>query len=256
MGRESKADHIYLAVRLRVTTGELQPGAPIKTSSVVEEFSVSRSCAASALKWLVADGYLEDAAPHGYVVHAYTAREVYYRFVTLIALEQQVAACLASSITKPQLRRIRSAMDAIAQAEQADVEAFIDGSRQLRSLQLKILESTPLVAAVEHAAQPAFLRLVAYSLSLEHLRFAQAAASRLIDAYEFGDPDWARAMVASIYFPMLYAYLQAVGEKLPDTRAAVFARLGRPRELFSPQLGLPDPTNAPLNTVRNRSHHR
>ena len=95
-GRATGADRLANELRLRVLSGELQPGAPMREEALAEEFDLSRHTVRRALERLVAQRLLVSEAYRGVRVTTFTDADV-------VALQQ-----LRTALESEAVRLIRA----------------------------------------------------------------------------------------------------------------------------------------------------
>jgi DNA-binding GntR family transcriptional regulator len=85
--RVSTVDALADAIRKRILSGELTPGAPVREIEVSEQYGVGRHSVRAALQALVHEGLLRHQANHGAFVPEFSASDVTDLFVLRTALE-------------------------------------------------------------------------------------------------------------------------------------------------------------------------
>ncbi len=95
-GRATGADRLAEELRLRVLSGELEPGAPMREEALAEEFDLSRHTVRRALERLVAQRLLVSEAYRGVRVTSFTDADV-------VALQQ-----LRTALESEAVRLIRA----------------------------------------------------------------------------------------------------------------------------------------------------
>jgi DNA-binding GntR family transcriptional regulator len=113
----TKADIVYESLREQILSGELAPGDRVPISHVARALGVSDIPAREGVKRLEADGLLSFTTHKGAVVTQMGQHEVAELFAIRTELEALALRNAAARITPDELRRLRSILDEMAEAE-------------------------------------------------------------------------------------------------------------------------------------------
>lgn len=213
-----KLDGVMTIIRNGIINGRLTPNQEVTSKAVEEDYDLSRSSAIEVLRRLELEGYMERLPPYKFRVRYYPPDEIYTRFITLISLEAQAAAMLASRITIPQIKAMRillAQMKDLGGSASVDLDKLIGLLRQFRLYQLSLLDARPMADAIAIAAQPAFLRMAGAAQTPDDLRRGREQLESLVDAYEQNNSAWASAVVKASYYPLMHKLMERSGEQSP-----------------------------------------
>ncbi|HEY7644134.1 MAG TPA: GntR family transcriptional regulator [Hyphomicrobiales bacterium] len=104
--RSSKAGLVYDSLKTAIVTGELQPGDPIDKLALAEKFGASRQPISIAIDRLALDGLVDVIPQHGSFVSKLRAKPVSERFLIRRAIEAELVAMAAASVTDELIRRL------------------------------------------------------------------------------------------------------------------------------------------------------
>jgi DNA-binding GntR family transcriptional regulator len=186
---------VYLALRERIVTGELEPDTRLREIAIAAEFGVSRTPVHEALRRLSADNLVIADPTRGVVVHAPDPAQVSDSFVIREVLDGLATRLAAHRITPLEVGRLKAIVDSM---EESTLQARYE---QLVGLNVRFHD------VVYRAAGNATLERVASDLRVFVRRFARpfvdperaeevlAEHREILEALETRDPD--RAEVAA-----------------------------------------------------------
>jgi DNA-binding GntR family transcriptional regulator len=120
-------DELAQRIQLRIMSGELPLGAPLRQETLAEEFGVSRTPVREALRQLQAKGILEILPRRGATVRGPSPLDIREAYVVRAELEGLAAQLAAELITDAELGQLRDAAALFARAV-AHFSAPNDGS--------------------------------------------------------------------------------------------------------------------------------
>jgi GntR family transcriptional regulator, rspAB operon transcriptional repressor len=104
--RVSKAGHVYEALKTAIVTGTLKPGDSLDKIALAERFGASRQPISNAIDRLAGDGLVDVIPQHGSFVSKLRAKPVAERFFVRRAIEAELTAMAASSVTDELVRQL------------------------------------------------------------------------------------------------------------------------------------------------------
>ena len=104
--RATKAVFVYENLKSAIVTGALRPGHPLDKIALAEQFGASRQPISNAIDRLAFDGLVDVIPQHGSFVAKLRAKPVAERFVIRRAIEAELVAMAARSVTDDLIRRL------------------------------------------------------------------------------------------------------------------------------------------------------
>lgn len=101
------SDQVYVSLRKRIMSGDLEPGAQIKEEHLAAQLNVSRTPVRTAIQQLVSDGLLIMGEKRGAFVAQWTDRDIAEVFEIRIMLESAACGLAAVNATPEQLEVLR-----------------------------------------------------------------------------------------------------------------------------------------------------
>lgn len=108
----SVVDHVYLAIRDRITAGALERGARIHQEDLADELGVSRTPVREALRRLAAEGLVEMRTNRGARVADVGGSEMYASYEARLVIEPGAARLAAAQRPAAPLAAMRAALAA------------------------------------------------------------------------------------------------------------------------------------------------
>jgi DNA-binding GntR family transcriptional regulator len=103
-----RKEQAHVALKQRLVTGELQPGAFLSERQLVALLGMSKTPIRAALERLEAEGYVPVSARRGALVRELSVRDIVELFEIRTALETYVLEALAGRVTPAQARRLQA----------------------------------------------------------------------------------------------------------------------------------------------------
>jgi GntR family transcriptional regulator, rspAB operon transcriptional repressor len=215
-----KADQVYDALRERIKTLVLEPGAALRKEEIAAEFGVSRAPVSDAIARLAEDGLVDVYPQHGSFVAKLRAEDVREGLFIRTALEVEVVRRVA---------RLRD--EALYEALRANI---VDQERALAAGNLHTLY------ALDEAMHDALFSMVEMPRAEKILEAARAPLDRMrqivlpnegrpeatvrehrsiVEAVISGDPEFAAAAMRA-HLNALFVVVEAQLESLEDNRDA------------------------------------
>lgn len=214
VGRAKKmslTETAYGALRERVLSGELRPGAEFSELELADQLSMSKTPVREALGRLVAEGLIEAFPRRGYRVTPVTVKDINDLFAIRAMTEGTAAAMAALNLTPSDLDRLEILADARYDPSQGEsVQSFVKANRDFH------------IAIAEGANNPRLLALVAAHLDECTRLFYLGAVSRdvnpetssdhrkIVDVLRLRDPELARAAMVEHSEHTLHGILKAL----------------------------------------------
>ncbi len=187
---------IYRALRHAIMEQALAPGAKLPEDSIGEQFGASRTIVRHVLARLAAEGLVELRRNHGATVAEPSWEEARDTFEVRSAVEERVVAKLAGKLTKEQIARLKSHVDAEEKARGNNEPLSIRLASEFHVLLAEITGSTVLQRYVNELASRCGLMLALYSRP--HSSECAVTEHRdIINALIKGDSARARAVMTS-----------------------------------------------------------
>ena len=190
----SLTETAYQALRARVLSGELRPGAEFSESELADQLSMSKTPVREALGRLVAEGLIEAFPRRGYRVTPVTVKDINDLFAIRAMTEGTAASMAALNLTPADLDRLETLAEARYDPSQGEsVQSFVKANRDFH------------IAIAEGANNPRLLAMVAAFLDECTRLFYLGALSRdvnpetsndhrrIVGVLRLRDPDQARA---------------------------------------------------------------
>ncbi|MFN7008797.1 MAG: GntR family transcriptional regulator [Allorhizobium sp.] len=214
VGRAKKmslTETAYGALRERVLSGELRPGAEFSELELADQLSMSKTPVREALGRLVAEGLIEAFPRRGYRVTPVTVKDINDLFAIRAMTEGTAAAMAALNLTPSDLDRLEILADARYDPSQGEsVQSFVKANRDFH------------IAIAEGANNSRLLALVAAHLDECTRLFYLGAVSRdvnpetssdhrkIVDVLRLRDPELARAAMVEHSEHTLHGILKAL----------------------------------------------
>ena len=106
-------EKVYLALRARILSGELEPNVMLREQALAEELGVSRTPVREALRRLDEAGLVTFVPNRGATVVAWTIEEVRETYLVRAGLESRAAGLAATRITAEELDTLDALIDAM-----------------------------------------------------------------------------------------------------------------------------------------------
>ncbi|MBM6581314.1 GntR family transcriptional regulator [Microvirga sp. BT689] len=190
----SLTETAYQALRARVLSGELRPGAEFSESELADQLSMSKTPVREALGRLVAEGLIEAFPRRGYRVTPVTVKDINDLFAIRAMTEGTAASMAALNLTPADLDRLETLAEARYDPSQGEsVQSFLKANRDFH------------IAIAEGANNPRLLAMVAAFLDECTRLFYLGALSRdvnpetsndhrhIVGVLRLRDPEQARA---------------------------------------------------------------
>lgn len=207
----SLTETAYGALRERVLSGALRPGAEFSELELADQLSMSKTPVREALGRLVAEGLIEAFPRRGYRVTPVTVKDINDLFAIRAMTEGTAASMAALNLTPAGLDRLELLADARYDPSQGEsVQSFVKANRDFH------------IAIAEGANNPRLLALVAAHLDECTRLFYLGAVSRdvnpetssdhrkIVDVLRLRDPDLARAAMVEHSEHTLHGILKAL----------------------------------------------
>jgi DNA-binding GntR family transcriptional regulator len=118
--RRTTADLVLEALRQRILSGQLRPGAPLRQEALADELGVSRIPVREAIRRLEAEGLVSVHAHRGAYVCGISAADVVETFELRLQIEPWLFGEAIRAAGAGRLDAARAALDASRHAEAAD----------------------------------------------------------------------------------------------------------------------------------------
>lgn len=213
----------YEAIRERILSGALAPGAQLKEEELALLCGVSRTPVREALRRLEAELLVRRSDSQRTYVAEWSLDDVDEIFVLRAMLEGHAAARAARRITPAQIVELRSINEAITAAIRGpavDVQAFLAGNATFHAVILDAAGSARLTAMLGGLIEQPIVRQTALRYSSAELSRSQAEHAELIAALEKRDSDWARAVMTGHIRRAFHTYTEswrAPGRQAPES---------------------------------------
>lgn len=132
----------YLAVREKIISGELQPGAPLSERAICEELKVSRTPLREAIKMLAREGLVEISATRRARVASLSLEEAANMLTLLAALEGLSGEQACQKVSASDIAHLERLQAAMQQAyQQGDLAAYFDLNQSIHLEILRIADN-------------------------------------------------------------------------------------------------------------------
>ena len=189
-------EHVYLALRERLTHGNLAPNQRIFEKDLTEQLGVSRTPVREALGRLATEGLLV-ATRRGYRVPEFTRQDMINLSEIRLLLEPQAARQAAGNRTDVALDEMHSAIaEEVTAHANADVNAFLKAHMHFRSAWMRRV-SNPLLLETLAKTMHSLHLIRRWTMSDPVIRGVMIKAHRaLLKAVQSRDPSRAQAVQA------------------------------------------------------------
>lgn len=204
-----RAERAYQEIRSRILSSALPPGVQLKEEELAEVCGVSRTPVRDALRRLEAEMFVRRSESQRTFVTAWSVGDIDDMFTLRGMLEGYAAQQAAVRITPDQLGRLRQHNEAIAaaaDAQRADVEAFLLHNRQFHALVLDAAGSERLTAVLARLIEQPIVMRTALLYDGDQLLRSHYEHAELLAAFGRRDPDWAQAVMTCHIRRAFYAY--------------------------------------------------
>jgi len=202
----------YEAIRERILSGALAPGAQLKEEELALLCGVSRTPVREALRRLEADMLVRRTDSQRTYVAEWTLDDVEEIFVLRSMLEAHAAARAARRITAAQLAelvRVNEALGAATRGAAADIPAFLAANAAFHAVILDAAGSARLTAILGGLIEQPIVRQTALRYTTAELSRSHDEHRELIAALEKRDPDWARAVMTGHIRRAFHTYAES-----------------------------------------------
>ncbi|AWB32841.1 GntR family transcriptional regulator [Orrella marina] len=146
------SEQVYISLRKRIMSGDLEPGAQIKEEHLAAEMNVSRTPVRTAIQQLVSDGLLIPGEKRGAFVAQWTDRDIAEVFEIRIMLESAACGLAAANATPEQITRLRHLTDEMSHLSSLSGDQVAADLQRVNSqIHLALLEASN-SARLRHAA--------------------------------------------------------------------------------------------------------
>lgn len=137
------SDQVYIRLRRKIMSGELEPGLQLKEEHLATDLNVSRTPVRAAIQQLISDGLLIQGSKRGAFVAAWTDRDIAEVFQIRIMLESAACGLAAVNSSPKQVNALRTLTNEMSRLSQLDGEtAAYDLQRVNSQIHLALLEAS------------------------------------------------------------------------------------------------------------------
>lgn len=213
----SAAEQAYVALKERITRGELEAGTRLTEEQLAVELGTSRTPVREAMRKLVADGLLQHRPNVGTFVGTWTESDIRQLMDLRAMLEAEVAAAATPSMDADRIAELMEIQDEI-EARGADISAEnlrrIDVlNRRFHACIAQAARNPRLTTMLTKAIEAPVVRQTLARYSVAQLARSFGHHRELIDAFRAGDAEWARHTMSSHVHAARFALL---GERKSD----------------------------------------
>jgi GntR family transcriptional regulator of vanillate catabolism len=205
----TQLDQAVVRLREMILRGKLAPGQRVAEAPVAEQLGMSRTPVRQALPLLAQEGLLTEHETRGYVVRAFTPRDVLDAIDIRAVLEGMAARCVAEKgASKAFVRELRACLhdgDALLhkrRVEASDEAPYAEMNARFHRLILKEADSLILAEALEHNSRVPFAGPQALAFDKTNLEqmydmlyYAHRQHHGVADAIEQGQSGRAEALM-------------------------------------------------------------
>jgi DNA-binding GntR family transcriptional regulator len=182
----------YDELRAAILSGELQPGAPLRTAALAERHGTSRTPVREALVMLENEGLVDLEPRRGAVVRGFATDDLVDLYELRVLVEPRAAELATERASTADLRRLRAlltAQEALRGIEPAALLRHVEINSAFHALIVELAGSDALLAAaraakgIPHAFRSAFYR------DDEQRRFSLACHREILAAIAAGSAD-------------------------------------------------------------------
>ncbi len=196
-GRQKKVsltETAYQALRTRVLSGELRPGAEFSELELADQMAMSKTPVREALGRLVAEGLIEAFPRRGYRVTPITVKDINDLFAIRAMTEGTAAAMAALNLTASDHDRLETLADARYDPQQGEsVQSFVKANRNFHLAIAEGANNQRLLALVtahlDECTRLFYLGAISRDVNPE----TSADHRRIVDVLRLRNPDLARA---------------------------------------------------------------
>lgn len=120
LAKSRLSESVYESIMSLIVSGELLPGQTVSELELARRLEVSRTPIHEAVKQLVKDGLIDQAANRRPVVVSFSSDDIFDVYEMRRILESEAAAKAATRIDRPTLDRLQRDLDAFTRNKNAD----------------------------------------------------------------------------------------------------------------------------------------
>lgn len=192
MVRERSRNLRQMAVdtlRQAITTGEFPPGSHLGEVQVSEQLGISRGTLREAFRQLQQEGLVEYGERGRVTVRSISEKDIINTFTVRAALEALAGETLAASYYREEhCRRLRTAVDRMAQATRVSLEAQIEADLAFHELLCELSENDALVRSWKLLEGPIRMCIMYRGLERALSNMSPGRHLEIVTAIESGDP--------------------------------------------------------------------
>jgi DNA-binding GntR family transcriptional regulator len=200
---QTQDEATYREMRQYVLDRELALGEALDPYELADRFETTRSSTYYALTKVVADGLISRDLTKGYVVTPIDAKTVQEAFDARCTIEISVAEHTAGRISPDELTELRKRMEAtlplVVDHRFVDFECYIEANQAFHDYMVSLARNNALLAAYRRLSVEEITRRVMQRM-LDRFEYADEAIvtdyRRLVEAYENGDTQYAKTVIA------------------------------------------------------------
>lgn len=186
------------AIRTKILTGELEPGARLREEDLAEAIGVSRTPVREALRRLDADGLVEFNANRGAQVASWSEHDIEEIFGLRAVLEGYGARLAATRITPEELAAARQDCAQMDQAaSRTDLDAVAALNQRFHQRVLAASGNSRLVDSLAKLVELPLVHRTFRRYDVEALARSLAHHHELLAALEARDATWAESVMRS-----------------------------------------------------------
>ncbi|HEY7380949.1 MAG TPA: GntR family transcriptional regulator [Gaiella sp.] len=190
--RSNLNEQVYETLRERILARTAGPGAKLSLHELASELGVSRSPVHHALTRLVSEGLLTVKARRGYYVTPVTARALEDGYDVRVALELHAAERTVGKLSREQLGRFRSLLEATAEA--ISHEQWDAANAAFHEYQIDLADNALLSRFYRDLSVNLMMQVIRGG-RLEGGEYLVTEHTAIVDAFQAGDLDAARAAI-------------------------------------------------------------
>lgn len=208
---------IYREMRQHVLDRELALGEPLDPYELADRFEITQSSTYYALTRLVADGLISRDLTKGYVVTPIDAKTLQEAFDARCTIEIGVAEHTVGRISPDDLAELRKRMEAtlplVEDHRFVDFERYIEANRAFHDYMVSLAKNNALLEAYRRLSVGGITWRIMQRM-LDRFEYADEAIvtdhRRLVEAYENGDTQYAKTVIAGHSERAKRAYLRII----------------------------------------------
>jgi DNA-binding GntR family transcriptional regulator len=190
--RSNLNEQVYETLRERILARTAGPGAKLSLHELASELGVSRSPVHHALTRLVSEGLLTVKARRGYYVTPVTARALEDGYDVRVALELHAAERTVGQLSREQLGRFRSLLEATADA--ISHEQWDAANAAFHEYQIDLADNALLSRFYRDLSVNLMMQVIRGG-RLEGGEYLVTEHTAIVHAFQAGDLDAARAAI-------------------------------------------------------------